>query len=121
MKVKTRKEARARRHERVRGKISGSGACPRLSVMISNRHVYAQMIDDAAGVTLAAVSTAAGDGGNVTVEVAQEIGRRLGEASKAKGLACFVVDRGGYRYHGRVKAVVDGALETGLTNAKEAK
>lgn len=119
MNVKTRKDLRARRHARVRAKVRGSATCPRLAIMISNRHVYAQMIDDEAGVTLVSVSSS-GDG-NPCVEAAQVLGRGLGEAAKAKGLGCFVVDRGGFRFHGRVKAVVDGALEAGLTNVKEAK
>jgi len=119
MKVKTRKELRARRHTRVRAKVSGSAECPRLSMMISTRHMYVQMIDDDAGVTL--VSANSLQDGNPRVETAQALGRRLGEAAKAKGMSRFVVDRGGYRFHGRVKAIVDGVLETGLTNVKEAK
>lgn len=119
MKVKTRKELRTQRHSRVRAKISGSAVRPRLSLMISNRHMYVQMIDDEAGVTL--VSASSLNDGNPKLETAQALGRQLGEAAKAKGLGCFVVDRGGYRFHGRVKALVDGVLEAGLTNVKEAK
>ncbi len=119
MKVKTRKELRAQRHTRVRAKVSGSAECPRLSMMISTRHMYVQMIDDDAGVTLASANSL--QDGNPRVETAQALGRRLGEAAKAKGMSRFVVDRGGYRFHGRVKAIVDGVLETGLTNVKEAK
>jgi len=120
MKVKTRKELRAQRHKRVRAKVSGTADCPRLSMMISTRHMYVQMIDDAAGVTLVAAGSLK-DEGNPCVAKALALGQRLGEAAKAKGLSRFVVDRGGYRYHGRVKAIVDGVLEAGLTNAKEAK
>ena len=119
MKVKTRKDLRARRHVRVRAKISGSAACPRLAVMISNRHMYAQMIDDEAGVTLASAS--GGQDRNPCVETAKALGSQLGAAAKAKGLSCFVVDRGGFRFHGRVKAIVEGVLEAGLANVKEAK
>jgi large subunit ribosomal protein L18 len=119
MKVKTRKELRAQRHKRVRAKVKGSAACPRLSMMISTRHMYAQLIDDDAGVTLASASSL--QDGNPRVETAKALGQQLGEAAKAKGLARFVVDRGGYRFHGRVKALVDGVLEAGLTNVKEAK
>lgn len=119
MNVKTRKNLRARRHARVRAKVSGCATCPRLAIMISNRHMYAQMIDDEAGVTLVSVSS--GGDENPCVEAAQVLGRSLGEAAKAKGLVSFVVDRGGFRFHGRVKAIVDGALEAGLTNVKEAK
>lgn len=119
MKVKTRKDLRAQRHKRVRAKISGSADCPRLSLMISNRHMYAQMIDDAAGATV--VFCASLQDGNPRVETAQALGRQLGEAALTKGVSCFVVDRGGFRFHGRVKAIVDGVLEAGLTNVKEAK
>ncbi|HAS81302.1 MAG TPA: 50S ribosomal protein L18 [Verrucomicrobia bacterium] len=119
MNVKTRKDSRAMRHTRVRAKISGSAVCPRLSIMISNRHMYVQLIDDAAAVTLASAQSLTE--GNPTVATAQGVGRQLGEKAKAKGLTRFVVDRGGYRFHGRVKAIVDGVLEMGLTNLKEAK
>lgn len=119
MKVKTRKDLRARRHTRVRAKISGSAECPRLALMISNRHMYAQMIDDGAGVTLAAVQS--GKSEHPCVETAKALGSRLGEVAKASGLSRFIVDRGGFRFHGRVKAIVEGVLEAGLTNLKEAK
>ncbi len=119
MKLKTRKDLRARRHTRVRAKVSGSVACPRLAIMISNRHMVAQMIDDAAGVTLAAASS--GPDEKPCVASAQALGRRLGEAAGTNGITRFVVDRGGFRFHGRVKAIVDGVLEAGLTNTKEAK
>lgn len=120
MKVKTRKELRAQRHKRVRAKVKGSAECPRLSMMISTRHMYVQLIDDDAGVTLVAANSLQEDG-NPRVETAQALGKRLGEAGSAKGVGRFVVDRGGYRFHGRVKALVDGVLEAGLTNVKEAK
>jgi large subunit ribosomal protein L18 len=119
MKLKTRKDLRARRHKRIRAKISGTATCPRLSIMVSSRHLYAQLIDDAAGVTLASANSPKGE--NPTVESAQAMGKKLGEDASAKGLKQFVVDRGGYSFRGRVKAVVDGALEAGLTNVKEAK
>ncbi len=119
MKVKTRKELRAQRHKRVRAKVKGSAECPRLSLMISTRHMYVQLIDDDAGLTLVAANSL--QDGNPRVETAQALGKRLGEAASAKGLSRFVVDRGGYRFHGRIKAIVDGVLEAGLTNLKEAK
>lgn len=119
MKLKTRKELRAQRHKRIRAKVSGNPDCPRLSMMISSKHMYLQLIDDQAGVTLAAASSL--KDGNPKVETAQALGRQLGEAASAKGVSRFVVDRGGYRYHGRIKAIVDGMLEAGLTNVKEAK
>ena len=80
MKVKTRKELRAQRHKRVRAKVKGSAVCPRLSMMISTRHMYAQLIDDDAGVTLASASSL--QDGNPRVETAQALGKRLGEAAR---------------------------------------
>jgi len=119
MKLKTRKDLRARRHKRIRAKISGTATCPRLSMMVSTRHMYAQLIDDDAGVTLVAANSL--KDGNPKVETAQAMGRKLGEEASAKGIKQVVVDRGGYSFRGRIKAIVDGVLEAGLTNVKEAK
>ncbi len=119
MKVKSRKEARLHRHKRIRKSVEGVADCPRLSIMISNSSMYAQMIDDQSGRTL--VSASGLKEGNPTVEKALALGQRLGAAAKEQGLSRFVVDRGGFRFHGRVKAIVDGVLESGLTNGKEAK
>jgi large subunit ribosomal protein L18 len=119
MKAKTRKDYRAARHQRIRKKISGSADCPRMATMVSNKHLYVQLIDDDAGCTLISESSLKG-GGN-TVEAATEVGKRAGEAAVAKGLSRFVVDRGGFRYHGCVKAIVDAAIEAGLRNTKEEK
>ena len=104
-----------RRAHRVRNKVQGTSERPRLSVFRSSKHIYAQLIDDMTGVTLAAASTAgkAGKyGGNVTA--AKEVGSKLAEAAKAKGITKAAFDRGHYRYHGRVKALADAAREGGL-------
>ena len=110
-------EARKRRHFRVRKKVRGTEARPRLAVFRSNKHVYAQLIDDVAGRTLASASTAekGTSGGNgATVEAAKAVGQRLGERGKAAGVTSVVFDRGGFKYHGRVAAVADGARAGGL-------
>ena len=108
--------ARKKRHVRVRGKISGTAECPRLNVYRSLANIYAQLIDDVAGVTLAQASTVEKDfaqyGGNV--EAAKAVGKTLAQRAKAKGIEECVFDRGGYVYHGRVAAVADGAREGGL-------
>ena len=117
MKVKTRKDQRVRRHRRIRRRVHGSAACPRLAVSRSNRYLYAQMIDDEAGMTLAAAK----EGGETkpTVESAQALGQRIAEQAKEKGVARFVFDRGGFTFHGRVKAVAAGAEAAGLSSKKE--
>ena len=110
-------ELRDRRHRRVRKKISGTAARPRLAVFRSAKHIYAQAIDDVHGRTLASASTmetgVRGQSG-ATVAAAREVGKRLGERAKAAGLTTMVFDRGGFKYHGRVAAVADGAREAGL-------
>ena len=109
-------EARLRRHRRVRGKISGTAERPRLDVFRSTKHIYAQIIDDVAGVTLVSASTLEkgfeGFGGNV--EAAGKVGRMIAEKALAKGIKTVVFDRGGFVYHGRVKALAEGAREGGL-------
>jgi large subunit ribosomal protein L18 len=109
-------DARKRRHHRVRKKVRGTAARPRLSVFRSNKHIYAQLIDDVAGTTLASASTKEkGVGGNgATVEAAKAVGQRLGERANAAGVTSAVFDRGGFKYHGRVAAVADGARDAGL-------
>lgn len=114
MSVKSRKDLRARRHRRVRRKIIGTADRPRLSIMISNRHMYLQFIDDDRGATLAQSSTA-GKSVNVTVVLAKALGLEAAEAAKAKGITLAVVDRGGSRYHGRLKAAVEGVIEGGVS------
>lgn len=109
-------KARQKRHARVRDRISGTAVRPRLNVYRSLSNIYAQLIDDNAGITLASASTVEKDftqyGGNV--EAAKAVGKALAERAKAKGIEECVFDRGGYVYHGRVAAVADGAREGGL-------
>ena len=109
-------EARLKRHARVRAKISGTAERPRLNVFRSSKHIYAQIIDDVAGVTLASASTMDKDftsyGGNR--EAAKAVGNAVAKAALAKGITTVVFDRGGYIYHGRVKALAEGAREGGL-------
>ena len=108
--------ARLRRHRRVRGKISGTAACPRLDVFRSSKHIYAQLIDDVAGVTLASASSMDKDlegfGGNI--EAAKKVGNMIAKKAAEKGITKAVYDRGGFVYHGRVKALAEGAREGGL-------
>ena len=107
---------RIKRHNRVRGKISGTAERPRLSVFRSENNIYAQLIDDVAGVTLAAASTVEkgfdGKGGNI--EAAKKVGAAIAQRALKKGIEDVVFDRGGYIYHGRVKALAEGAREGGL-------
>jgi|SRR2546430_16932874 len=111
----SRYEGRSRRHERVRERVRGSARRPRLAVFRSLSHIYAQLIDDDARRTLAAASSAdARDRKGSKVESAKAVGARIGEQAKAKGIAEAVFDRGGYRYHGRVKALGDAARGAGL-------
>ena len=108
-------KARLHRHVRVRGKVSGTAARPRLNVFRSSKHIYAQLIDDVAGVTLASASTMdksfEGFGGK---EAAHKVGLALASAATAKGISEVVFDRSGYIYHGRVKELAEGAREGGL-------
>ena len=109
-------KARLQRHKRVRGKISGTAACPRLCVYRSNANITAQVIDDVAGVTLVAATSLEKDfgmyGGNK--EAAKKVGKLVAERALAKGIENVVFDRGGYLYHGRVQELADGAREGGL-------
>ena len=116
MAVMTKKQARDRRHRRVRGKVTGTAERPRLAVFRSNRGIEAQLIDDVEAKTLAAASWLALKGfkGDKT-EQATEVGKLLAQNAKKAGVETAVFDRGGYLYHGRVKALADGAREGGLT------
>ena len=117
MRPDIKKERRIRRKAANRKKISGTPECPRLTVYKSNRHIYAQVIDDVAGVTLAASSS---DEKNFVKPegdkkaVAKKIGEFIAERCKAKGIEAVVFDRNGYPFHGRVKALADAARENGL-------
>src|SRR5271163_3829458 len=115
-------EIRQRIHTRIRRKVRGTTERPRLAIFRSVAHIYAQVIDDARGITIVAASSSEKDsggsasgkatGGNVAA--AKEIGKRVAERAKEKGITRVVFDRGGYLYHGRVKALADAAREAGL-------
>jgi large subunit ribosomal protein L18 len=108
-------QRRQRRHRRVRGKVHGSANRPRLCVFRSSKGIYAQLIDDDAGVTLASASTLNLGGTTGTKsEKAAEVGKLVAQRAREAGIAAVVFDRGGYLYHGRVKALADGAREGGL-------
>ncbi len=115
MTVKTRPQARLKRRRRVRAKVRGSAERPRISVFRSNRGIFAQLIDDDAGRTLAAVNWTESDLRSLDPTAqAKKAGELLAERAKAAGVEVAVFDRGGYRYHGRVKALAEGAREGGL-------
>jgi large subunit ribosomal protein L18 len=116
-KTKKRRQLRRRRH--VRSKVLGSAERPRLTVFRSSKHIYAQLIDDMTGVTLAAASSRTKEvrganpyGGNI--KASQAVGKKLAEVAIAKGITLAAFDRGHYRYHGRIKALADAAREGGL-------
>ena len=112
----SRAQARHRRHTRVRRKVSGTPERPRLAVHRSNRYISAQIIDDLAGHTLAAASSQEQSlrDKNLNVSTAAEVGKLLGERATAAGVSEVVFDRGGYPFHGRVKALAESARESGL-------
>jgi large subunit ribosomal protein L18 len=115
MSTLTKREARLRRHRRVRGKVAGTAERPRLTVFRSNRGIFAQLIDDEAARTLAAASwTSLGTSSGSKTEQAEAVGKALAEAAKKAGIERCVFDRGGYLFHGRVKALAEGAREGGL-------
>lgn len=114
---KPRHESRKSRHARVRGKIFGTSACPRMAVFRSGKHIYAQIINDEEGNTLVAASTLDKElkGQKVTfTERARLVGELAAERAAAKGIVDVVFDRGGFKYHGRVAALAEGAREKGL-------
>jgi large subunit ribosomal protein L18 len=116
MTVTTKPAKRLKRRRRVRAKVSGSAERPRISVFRSNRGIAAQLVDDIAGHTLAAVSWTEADlRDKAPMEQATEAGKVLAERAKAAGIESAVFDRGGYQYHGRVKAFAEGVREGGLT------
>lgn len=116
--LRKRNEIRQRVHTRIRSKVTGSAERPRLNVYRSLNHIYTQLIDDANGVTIASASTVAKKGteqkagGNV--EAAKAVGKAIAEKAQEKGIKKVVFDRGGYLYHGRIKALADAAREAGL-------
>jgi large subunit ribosomal protein L18 len=112
----SRRDARQRRHTRVRKRIRGTSERPRLAVYRSNRYIYAQVIDDVNGVTLASASSQEPDmrSATLTVDTAAKVGGLIGSRAKEAGVGSVVFDRGGYKFHGRVKALADAAREAGL-------
>jgi large subunit ribosomal protein L18 len=115
MTVLTKQQRRLRRRRRIRAKIRGSAERPRLSVYRSNRGIFAQLVDDDAGVTLAAVNWTESDlRGLGPMEQAKQAGETLAKRAADAGVKSCVFDRGGYRYHGRVRALAEGAREGGL-------
>ena len=116
MTVKTNAQARLRRRRRVRAKVHGTAERPRLSVFRSNRGIGAQLIDDVAGHTVAAVNWTESDLKSLgSMEQAKRAGELLADRAREAGVESAIFDRGGYRYHGRVKALADGAREKGLS------
>ena len=109
-------DARKVRHERVRSKIVGTSEMPRLCVFRSNTNIYAQIINDENGSTLVSASSLDKDLKlkNLNIEAAQKVGESLAKKAKKAGIKCVVFDRGGYKYHGRVKALAEAARENGL-------
>ena len=123
MAQKDRAEVRRAVHKRIRRKVSGSAERPRLTIYRSLNHIYAQIIDDEQGRTIAAASTTEKDlrgatGGNI--DAAARVGRAIAERALSNGIESVVFDRGGYRYHGRVKALADAAREAGLNKSEAA-
>ncbi len=116
--IPKRNAIRQRVHDRIRAKMSGSAERPRLNVYRSLNHIYTQLIDDANGVTIASASTVVKKGGEAKVggniEAAKAVGKLIAERGKEKGVTKVVFDRGGYLYHGRIKALADAAREAGL-------
>lgn len=119
MRIEEKERLRKKRHRRVRSKVAGTTDRPRLNVSRSLQHIYAQLIDDTTGHTIAQASTldvslrtSLKSGGNV--EAARAVGKLIADRGKEKGIAAVVFDRGGYMYHGRVQALADSARESGL-------
>jgi large subunit ribosomal protein L18 len=116
--AKARRDGRIRRHRRIRKKLHGTAERPRLAVFRSNKHISAQVIDDDAGVTIAAASSVEpsqreqGNGG--TVAAAERVGKLVAERARDAGVTTVVFDRGGFAYHGRIAAIADAAREAGL-------
>lgn len=116
MKMVVRKEGIDRRHARLRKKIMGTAERPRMCVRVSNKHLYVQIVDDEKEVTLAAVaSSAKGAGENAkNVAAATALGQQVAEVAKSKGITAVVFDRGGFKYHGRVKAIAEAVRQAGI-------
>ena len=120
MRLYTRKDFRRRRHLRIRKRIRGTAVRPRMAIFVSNRRLYVQFIDDDAAMTLASASSIPSDGGR-NVEAAKRLAARAAEAAMAKGIREVLVDRGGFRFHGCVRQIVESAVEAGLSIRRETK
>ncbi|MDY5954951.1 MAG: 50S ribosomal protein L18 [Kiritimatiellia bacterium] len=115
-----RKEKRLARHARIRRRIGrGTAERPRMAVFVSNKHMYVQFIDDVAGRTLAAASTLKLEGCKCNLDGARQVGETAAAAAKEKGIKSVIVDRGGFKFHGRVKTIVDSAVAAGLSVTTE--
>lgn len=115
MKLKTRLDYKKRRHQRLRKKVIGTTRRPRMCVSVSNKHMYVQLVDDAAAVTLAAVSTRNKElAGKNNLATAQRLGTQAAKIAKTKGISEVVFDRGGHTYNGRVKAIAEAARAAGM-------
>lgn len=112
--ARAKREARLRRHRRVRRRVVGTPERPRLAVFRSNRHIYAQLIDDVAGRTVAAATSMALPGEGAKRDDARRVGAELARRAKQAGVSAAVFDRGGYQYHGRVQTLAEAAREGGL-------
>jgi large subunit ribosomal protein L18 len=112
--ARAKRAARLRRHRRVRRRVAGTAERPRLAVFRSNRQIYAQLIDDRAGRTLAGAGSLPGQGDGDKQAVARRVGTELASKATAAGITSVVFDRGGYQYHGRVRALAEAAREGGL-------
>jgi large subunit ribosomal protein L18 len=111
-----RTDARRRRHNRVRKSVTGTAERPRMAVFRSNRYIYVQVIDDVAGHTVASASSQEGDlrSDSLTEETAAKVGKLVGDRAKEAGITSVVFDRGGFKYHGKIKALAEAARESGL-------
>ena len=114
MKTNIKTEKRIRLHKKIRSRVSGTESCPRLAVFRSNRYMYAQLIDDVNGVTLASASDISLTDKITKVARAESVGKKLAEEAKSKKITTVVFDRGGFSYRGRVQALADGARSGGL-------
>ena len=112
--ARAKREARLRRHRRVRRRVTGTSERPRLAVFRSNRHIYAQIIDDMNGRTVASAGSLGLDGDDDKTEEAKRVGAELARRAKQAGISTVVFDRGGYQYHGRVQALAEAVREGGL-------
>lgn len=114
MDIKTKRENRIRRHKRIRAAVKGTSKRPRLCVFRSGKHIYAQLVDDDKGITFVSVNDIKNKASKKGVDVARKTGEELAKRALEKGIGVAVFDRDGYKYHGRVKALADGARQGGL-------